>query len=464
MIGLGVMGRNLLLNMADHGFGVLGYDTDATKREALASEAGQGNVKAVESLAAMAGLLRRPRVAMMLVPAGAPVDAVVGELLPHLEPGDIIIDGGNSHYTDTQRRMDALAAKGIHFLGVGISGGERGARRGPSIMPGGHREAYERVRPIFEAVAARVDRDPCVTYLGPGACGHYVKMVHNGIEYGVMELIAECYDLMKRGAGLNNEELRDTFAAWNGGDLSGYLMEITATVFGVKDVRSGRELVDMILDQAKQKGTGMWMSQDAMDLTAPVPTIDAAVTMRHLSTGKELRQAIGGMLVRPIKPIPGDKKEFVAKLREALHAALILTYAQGMAQLARASEVYQYHLNLADVARIWRGGCIIRSALLEPIRAAYGAQPDLPSLLLDPRLAGEVMARQENLRGVIREAVQAGIPCAALMNTLTYLDGSRSAWLPANLIQAQRDCFGSHTYQRVDEPGIFHTEWEKASD
>jgi 6-phosphogluconate dehydrogenase len=459
LIGLGVMGRNLLLNMADHGFAVAGYDREASKGQALRAEAAGKAVQAADSLAALAGLLRRPRALILLVPAGSPVDAVIGEVLPHLSPGDLLIDSGNSHFTDTDRRMQALAETGVHFLGVGISGGEAGARHGPSLMPGGPRPAYERVRPVFEAVAARVHGEPCVAYLGPGSAGHFVKMVHNGIEYGVMQLLAETYDLMKRGLGLTNDDLQAVYERWNQTELNAYLVEITAHIFRRVDDKTGQRLIDLIRDVARQKGTGLWTTQEALNLQVPVPTIDLAVALRDLSGYETERKAASELLRGPERVFQGDRQTFLEHLRHALSAGMVLTYAQGLALLRRASAAHGYHLNLAEVARIWRGGCIIRAALLEPTRAAYQARPDLPNLLLDPHLAREVTARQHDLRAVVATAAELGIAAGGLMASLAYYDAYRSARLPANLIQAQRDYFGAHTYERVDEQGTFHTRW-----
>jgi 6-phosphogluconate dehydrogenase len=459
MVGLGVMGRNLVLNMADHGHSVVGYDKDLSKVEALQDEAGDREIQGAKTMEEFVGFLRTPRAVMMLVPAGSPVDAVIHDVLPYLDEGDLIIDGGNSHFPDTDLRASKLAQRGIQYLGVGISGGESGARHGPSMMPGGPRKAYERVRPIFEASAAHVHDEPCVTYLGPGSAGHYVKMVHNGIEYGLMQLIAESYDLMKRGLGLSDDEMHDIFALWSREELNGYLMEITADIFVKSDAKTGKRLIDVILDEAKQKGTGMWTSQDAMELGVPVPTIDIAVVMRNLSAFEEERLVASRALVGPEPLSEGDLWDFVEQLRHALYAAMIVTYAQGMAQLGVASKANNYDLDLEAVARIWRGGCIIRAALLEKIRAAYKTDPDLPNLLLDPDLGAAVESRQEDLRAVVRTAAEWGIPTPGLAVSLAYFDGYRSAWLPANLIQAQRDYFGAHTYERVDQKGTFHTQW-----
>jgi 6-phosphogluconate dehydrogenase len=459
MVGLGVMGRNLVLNMADHGYSVVGYDQDLSKVKALQEEVGDREMQGAKTMEEFVGLLRTPRAVMMLVPAGAPVDAVIHDVLPYLKEGDLIIDGGNSHFPDTDLRARKLADRGIDYLGVGISGGESGARHGPSMMPGGPREAYERVRPIFEASAAHVYGDPCVTYLGPGSAGHYVKMVHNGIEYGLMQLIAESYDVMRRGLRLSDDEIHDIYDLWNQEELSGYLTEITADIFAKKDEKTGKRLIDVILDEAKQKGTGMWASQDAMELGVPVPTIDIAVAMRNLSAFEGERSDASRALTGPEPLFEGDLWDSVEQLRHAVYAAMIVTYTQGMAQLRVASRANDYNLDLEAVARIWRGGCIIRADLLEKIRAAYKTNPDLPNLLLDPDLGQAVESRQEDLRAVVRTAAEWGLPTPGLAVSLAYFDGYRSVWLPANLIQAQRDYFGAHTYERIDRKGTFHTQW-----
>ena len=460
MIGLGVMGRNLLLNMADHGFSVAGYDKDTTKVAALRKESGERKIRGAENIVDFIALLRKPRAVVMLVPAGAPVDSVIKDLLPYLDKGDLIIDAGNSYFKDTDMRAGSLTAKGINFLGVGVSGGEEGARHGPSIMPGGPKESYERVRPVLEAVAARVNGDPCVTWLGPGSAGHFVKMVHNGIEYGVMQLLAETYDLMKRGLGMNDDELHEVYGSWNKGELAGYLVEITSHIFSKQDEKTGKRLIDEILGVAKQKGTGMWTSQSAMELQVPIPTIDLAVAMRDLSGFAKEREQASTIYQRSPRNFAGDRDKFLVQLSRALYAAMIITYAQGMALLVAASDKYKYHLELEAVARIWRGGCIIRAALLEGICAAFRARRDLSNLLLDPNVAHKVIEHQEDLRQVVCQAVQSGVPIPGLMVSLGYLDGYRSASSPANLIQAQRDYFGAHTYERIDAKGTFHTEWE----
>ncbi len=462
LVGLGVMGRNFLLNLADHGIPVTGYDQDPAQLEALRREAGGRDVGGAADLREFLRSLRRPRAVLLLVPAGAPVDSVIKELRPHLRADELIIDGGNSNFKDTDLRSRALARRGIHYLGVGVSGGEAGARHGPSIMTGGPKPAYERVRPALEAAAARVDGEPCVAWLGPGAAGHFVKMVHNGIEYGLMQLIAETYHLMKAGLGLSDEELHDVYTAWNHGETAGFLIEITGQIFRRVDGRTGRRLIDEILDVAKQKGTGRWTSQSAMELQVPAPTIDVAVAMRHLSALEDQRRRAAETLARRGGRLEGDRPAFLAQLREAFRAGMLITYAQGMAVLAAASSAYGYQLELQTVARIWRGGCIIRAALLEDIRAAYRDQPDLPNPLLHRALAGKLAAGEPALRRVTAAAAGLGLPVPAFMASLAYLDAFRSAWLPANLIQAQRDYFGAHTYERIDAKGTFHTEWGSA--
>ncbi len=463
MVGLGVMGRNLLLNMADHGYAVAGYDRDLSKVGALKKEAENREIYGADNMKDFVARLRRPRVIMMLVPAGPAVDSVIVSVLPHLEKGDLIIDAGNSHFTDTDLRAGELSRKEIQFLGVGVSGGESGARHGPSMMPGGPKEAYDRVKPLFEAVAASVGGEPCVTFLGPGSAGHYVKMVHNGIEYGIIQLIAETYDFMKRGLGLSNDELRDIYEGWMKTELNGYLVEITSEIFRRVDEKTGQSLIDVILDEAKQKGTGKWTSQDAMELQVPVPTIDAAVSTRDMSALKSERAAAAQLFEGPAGSFHGDREAALNQLRDGLYVSMVLTYAQGMALLGKASTAYNYDLDLQEVARIWRGGCIIRALLLEDIRAAFRTKPDLPNILMAPHLSEEVLTRQDALRAVVTTAVELGIPLPGMAASLAYFDSYRSAWLPANLIQAQRDYFGSHTYERVDERGVFHTEWREGN-
>ncbi|HUB59597.1 MAG TPA: NADP-dependent phosphogluconate dehydrogenase [Puia sp.] len=462
MIGLGVMGRNLLLNMADHGFAVTGFDLDAAKTAALETSATPGTtVKGFNTLAEMVGALEKPRRMMMLVPAGKPVDDVINSLLPLLEKGDIVIDGGNSHYTDTLRRVKFMEEKGLHFMGVGISGGEQGARTGPSIMPGGDPEAYLHVRPLLEAVAAKVDGEPCVAHLGKDAAGHYVKMVHNGIEYAIMQLISESYDLLHRGLGLDNDELSRTYRNWNEGELQSFLIEITRDIFLKKDDKTGNRLVDMILDKAGAKGTGKWTSQDAMDLGVPIPVIDMAVCMRELSAYKEERTQAAALYKMPPTHIPVPTEVFIQQVQDALYFAFIISYAQGLAQLHIASKDLQMDIPMQDVVKVWRGGCIIRSSLLPIFFKAYQKNNQLPNLLLEPEVVQLLQGKKQNLRNVIIHAVHLGYPAAGLMSALSYFDAYRSEHMPTNLIQAQRDYFGAHTYQRIDEPGTFHTEWNK---
>jgi 6-phosphogluconate dehydrogenase len=447
--------------MADHGFGAAGLDRDASKVQALKVEGAGKKVEATVDATAFVGLLKAPRAVILLVPAGKAVDAVVAELTPLLQAGDLIIDAGNSLFKDTDRRAKELEANGLHFFGMGVSGGESGARHGPSMMPSGPREAYEHVRPILEAVAAKVQGQPCVTYLGPGSCGHYVKMVHNGIEYGIMQILAETYDLLHRGLDMGNPELAKTFEEWNQGELGSFLIEITAEIFRKIDPKTGKHLVDMILDVARQKGTGKWTSQEAMDLQVPLLTIDAAVALRDLSAYDDERAAASRVLRGAHGTFGGDVEAFVRHLASACYAATVITYAQGFVMLRQASRVYGYNLDLEAVARIWRGGCIIRAMLLEDIRAAFQAQPDLPNLLLDPKLSQEIMKRQRDLRAIVKGAIDLGIPTAGFMNALAYFDSYRTARLPTNLTQAQRDFFGAHTYERIDEKGTFHTQWEE---
>jgi 6-phosphogluconate dehydrogenase len=466
IFGLAVMGRNLALNMADKGFAVAVFNRTASVTEAVAGslESGQ-NLTAYYSVEEFVGSLKRPRRVMLMVQAGAPVDAVIGQVQPFLEAGDIVIDGGNSHFTDTERRAKALAEHGIHFLGVGISGGEFGARYGPSMMPGGPKEAYREVRSIFEAVAARADGSPCVAYLGTGGVGHYVKTVHNGIEYGVMQLISETYALMKELLGLSNERLADVYADWHRGDLNSYLLEITADIFRKRDEETDAYLVDMILAEAGQLGTGIWASQTALELHVPVPNIDIAVGMRSLSALAEERDGVRELLGQAIHDEHTYKSDLpVESVREALHAAVILTYIQGFALLQTASSVLGFGVNLRDVAAVWRAGCIIRSALLPQIMAIFASRPDLATLLLDKGFAERVVSRRPHLQATVQVGMTAGIPVPGLANALAYVDAYRADWWPFALIQAQRDYFGSHEYRRIDREGLFHTDWRPADE
>jgi 6-phosphogluconate dehydrogenase len=462
MVGLGVMGRNLLLNMADHGFSVAGYDNDTTKVEVLRKEAGGKDIYCTDKLQEFVSILRKPRAVILLVPAGAPVDAVVKDMLEHLQQNDLIIDGGNSYFKDTNLRTIRLNEKGIQFMGMGISGGEEGARHGPSIMPGGQKEAYDRVKTILEAIAAKVNDEPCVTYIGPSSAGHFVKMVHNGIEYGLMQLISESYALMKQVLGFSEDELQNIYSEWNKGELNGFLIEITSHIFGKVDEKTGKRLIDEILDVARQKGTGMWTSQSAMELQVPVPTIDIAVAMRDLSVFEEQRSMADKIFKHAETPSAIDRKKFLIQLHKALYASMLITYAQGFAIMTVASDKYEYHLDLKAIARIWRGGCIIRSAILEDIQAAFHAKPDLANLVLDPTLSQKIIENQEYLRQIVCLASSVRVPIPGIMASLGYLDAYCSSWLPANLIQAQRDYFGAHTYERIDTKGTFHTDWQKS--
>ncbi|GAA4923892.1 NADP-dependent phosphogluconate dehydrogenase [Mucilaginibacter defluvii] len=462
IVGLGVMGRNLLLNVADHGFAAAGLDVDGEKASAFEKAAKEGQqVKGTTSAEEFAGSIKTPRAIMLLVPAGKPVDAAIQTLLPFLEKGDIVIDGGNSYFPDTDRRVAELEEKGIHFFGMGISGGEKGARFGPSMMPGGDKNAYERLRPVFEAIAAKVDGEPCVAYLGNGSAGNYVKMAHNGIEYALMQLISESYDLLKRGLGFEDAELQPIFEEWNNTELKSFLIEITSDILKKKDEGSDELLVNFVSDRARSKGTGKWTSQDAMNLQVPVPVIDAAVTMRDLSAYKTERVKAAELLkVAPTEIGAVDKQKFVAQLKNAYYFAMINTYAQGLAQLFVASKEYNYELKLEEVAKIWRGGCIIRALCLEDFRKAFQKQPDLPNILLDEEIGATLLAKQGDTRDIIKIAIDKGIPLPAFMASLSYFDGYRSATLPTNLVQAQRDYFGAHQYERTDREGVFHTEWK----
>lgn len=528
MIGLGTMGRNFLLNVAEHGFSCVGYDLDAEKQKLLNEEGAGMPVESAASLEEFIGKLQKPRNIMLLVPAGKIVDAVINDLIPYLEKDDLIIDGGNSHFTDTERREQFLTEKGIEFMGIGVSGGEEGARHGASIMPGGRREFYDRIAPILEAVSAKVNGEPCVAYMGKSSAGHFVKMVHNGIEYGLMQILAETYDFMLRVLKMNYKEMSDTFAAWNNAELNSFLVEITAEVLKKRDDETGKPLVEMILDKAAQKGTGKWTSQAAMDFGVPIPTIDSAVSMRQISAQKEVRKVIAEKYKCTMPPINavlpvdgntvasvgasaakearaerdvetavselheahvtadsakhleqkvensgdeqrseeiqkhGDYPQLIEQLKKTLLSSFIITYAQGMSLLQTASVEKNYGLNLAEIAKIWRGGCIIRSTLLEDMRRAYAENPELPNLMLDDKFAELLNVNREDWRTVNEQLLESRVPSLCLSSALAYFDAFRSERLPANLIQAQRDFFGAHTYQRIDKEGSFHmAEWSK---
>jgi 6-phosphogluconate dehydrogenase len=462
MIGLGTMGRNLLLNMTDHGYAVSGFDVDPKMVALLKKDSQDASVKGFNDLKELVDSLKSPRTIMMLVPAGAIVDSVIQELVPLIEKGDIIIDAGNSHFTDTNRRVEELENKGIHFFGMGISGGEEGARHGPSMMPGGDKQAYEVVKPILEAISAKVKGDPCVSYIGPGASGHFVKMVHNGIEYGLMQLIAETYEVLKKGLSLNNEEIHQVFQKWNEGVLQSYLLEITRDIFAFKEPGADHLLLDDIKDEAKAKGTGKWTSQIAMDLTLPIPVIDTAVSMRDLSKYKQLRVQAASVYSKTKADFfhEENKFSFLEELEGALYFSMIITYAQGMHLLSKASEEYKYRLKLDQIAKIWRGGCIIRSRFLEVIYAAFEKDQNLPHLLLDNSVQAIINKCLPSLQSVVISAISHGVAIPSYLSSLSYFDTLRSENMPANLIQAQRDYFGAHTYERIGKEGIFHTQWE----
>ena len=461
IVGLGVMGHNLALNMERNGFPVAGYDLDPQKTQAFLDGPAAGKqIIGVQTPAELMNVLEKPRRVLMMVPAGAAVDSAIAHLTPHLEPGDILIDGGNSHFLDTERRSKALEEQGFNFIGTGVSGGEEGALWGPSIMPGGQFDAWQALQPIFEAIAAKAsDGKPCVAYMGPRGAGHYVKTVHNGIEYGDMQLIAEVYDLLHRGLGLTTAELQDVFAEWNQGELKSYLIEITSDILNKMDDFTGQPLVEMILDEAQQKGTGKWTSQNALDVGAPIPTINAAVESRILSGLKSQRVKAAAVLHGPDSRYNGSRQKLIDAARQALYASKITSYAQGMGLLRLASSEYGYDLNLAEIAAIWRAGCIIRADLLEGIMSAYRRDPSLVNLLLDEGFQQAVESRQEAWRLVVQTAVGLGIPVLGISASLAYFDAYRSERLPANLTQAQRDYFGAHTYRRVDKEGVFHTQW-----
>lgn len=462
VIGLAVMGKNLALNIESGGFSVSVYNRSSSKTEEFLEEAKGKNVVGTYSIEEFVQSLETPRKILLMVKAGTATDATIQSLLPHLEKDDILIDGGNTYYKDTQRRNKELAESGIHFIGTGVSGGEEGALKGPSIMPGGQKEAHELVKPILEAISAKVDGEACTTYIGPDGAGHYVKMVHNGIEYGDMQLISESYFILKQVLGLSAEELHEVFAEWNKGELDSYLIEITADIFTKKDEETGKPLVDVILDKAGQKGTGKWTSQSALDLGVPLPIITESVFARFISAMKEERVKASGLLSGPdVKPVTENKEELIEAVRKALFMSKICSYAQGFAQMKAASEEYNWDLKYGEIAMIFRGGCIIRAAFLQKIKDAYDREPELDNLLLDSYFKNIAESYQGALRQVISLAVAQGVPVPSFSSALAYYDSYRTAVLPANLIQAQRDYFGAHTYERTDKEGIFHTEWMK---
>jgi 6-phosphogluconate dehydrogenase len=460
VIGLAVMGKNLALNIESKGFSVAVYNRSSAKTDELLKEATGRNIVGTYSLQEFVESLEIPRKILIMVKAGQPTDDTIEQLKPYLQKGDILIDGGNAFFEDTIRRNKELEAAGIHFVGAGVSGGEEGALKGPAIMPGGQKAAYEQVESILTGIAAKVNGDPCCTYIGPNGSGHYVKMVHNGIEYGDMQLISEAYFLLKNMFGLNAQELHEIFAEWNEGELDSYLIEITADIFTKIDPETNQPLVDLILDTAGQKGTGKWTSQSALDLGVPLSIITESVFTRFLSAMKQERLLASQILKGPERAeFTGEKQEFIESVRKALYASKICSYAQGFAQLKVASEEYGWNLNYGSIAMIFRGGCIIRARFLQNIKDAYDRNPELPNLLLDPYFKEVIESYQNDWRKVVAIAVTNGIPIPAMASGLTYYDSYRSATLPANLLQAQRDYFGAHTYQRIDKEGTFHTEW-----
>ena len=464
VIGLAVMGENLALNVESRGFPIAVYNRSPDKTEKFMATRAQGkDVKAAYSLEEFVQTLEQPRKILVMVKAGAPVDAVIEQLKPLLEKGDMIIDGGNSLYEDTERRTKYLEPTGLGFVGMGVSGGEEGALKGPSLMPGGTKSAYHELEPILVKIAAQVDDGPCVTYVGPGGAGHYVKMVHNGIEYGDMQLIAEAYDVLKNGLGLSNEKLHSVFSEWNKTDeLNSFLIEITADIFGYIEPETQQHLIDLIVDSAGQKGTGRWTIMSSLELGVPIPTMYAAVNARVMSSYKEERVAASAQLPGPATTFEGDVDAFVDKVRDALYCSKMCSYAQGMALIAKASaEYYNGEVSLPESARIWKGGCIIRAGFLDKIKKAFNDNPALPNLLLAPEFKQSILDRQAAWREVLMLANELGIPVPAFSASLDYFDSYRRASLPQNLTQAQRDYFGAHTYERTDKPRgeFFHTEW-----
>ncbi len=466
MIGLGVMGRNLALNVEEKGFPVAVWNLETEWVEKFVEENREKQITGTVTLEEFVRSLERPRRIMMMIKAGVPVDATIEKLKPLLDADDIVIDGGNSYYKDTQRRESDLKAAGLYFVGCGVSGGEEGARHGPSLMPGGDRSAYEHLRPVFEAIAAKTDSGPCVTYVGPDGAGHFVKTVHNGIEYGDMQLIAEAYDILRKALRLDAAEMAEIFEDWNRGALESFLIEITATILRVRDEETGRPLVDLVLDKAEQKGTGKWTVQEAVDLAVPVPTIAAAIDARVISSLKDERIAASKKIKGPrATGSRADKSRLVTAVRDALYASKICSYAQGMDLIATASDQHNWNIQSGELARIWKGGCIIRARFLDTIMDAYNREPGLPNLLLDDEFNRAIQGSQANWRRAIETALRLGIPVPAMSASIAYFDSYRTRDLPQNLTQAQRDFFGSHTYIRTDHPerGYVHTEWSEMS-
>lgn len=463
MVGLGVMGRNLLYNIADNGFSIAGFDLDEEKVKELQEGAtSEMKVKGSRTWEDFISVLETPRKIILMVPAGKPVDAVLESITLLLTKGDIVIDAGNSYFKDTNRRVADLAAKNLHFMGMGVSGGEKGARTGPSIMPGGDWEAFQLLKPMLEAISAKVDQEACTAYMGKDSAGNYVKMVHNGIEYAIMQLISEAYDLLKKGANLNNDQLYEVFREWNNGEMNSFLMEITRDIFQQKDSLTDGYLVDQILDKAGAKGTGKWTSEQAMEIGVSIPTIDIAVTSRILSAYKEERVQASQLYAKNEMTTPENTELFIKEVGDALYLATLISYAQGLALLVKASEEYNFQIPLKDVVKIWRGGCIIRSVLLEKFYSAYTQDPHLSNILLNKDIAVIVKEKINSLRKTAAFAASNGISSLGIQTALGYFDAYTTESLPVNLIQAQRDYFGAHTYQRIDREGVFHTSWETA--
>jgi len=460
LVGLGVMGRNFILNVAENGYSCIGLSSSIESIKILRKEGKDFIVDGTTSEKEFINSLTRPRKIMLLVPAGKPVDSTINRFLPYLDKDDIIIDGGNSHYDDTERRYEFLKEKNINFIGAGVSGGSKGARFGPSIMPGGDKDSYEIIKPIFESVSAKINGQPCVTYLGNTSSGHYVKMIHNGIEYGIMQLISESYHILKNGLKNKNFDIYNTFKKWNDGTLNSYLIEITRDIFKVKDEKSDNYLIDLILDKAKQKGTGKWTSQSAMDFGVSIPTIDSSVSMRIISSFKETRGK-AEKLYSANKMISSNSSLKTDDIEKALIFSFIITFAQGLSQLKLVSEEKSYNLNYEKICKIWRGGCIIRAKLLEDFMQAYKNNPSLESLIFDENISEIIKKTVLSIRKVSIYCIENNIPSHAILSSLSYFDSLKSSILPMNLIQAQRDYFGEHTYERIDKEGVFHTDWEK---
>lgn len=460
VIGLAVMGKNLAFNIESRGYSIAVYNRSKERTDEMLAEAKGKNVKATYSLEEFVNSLESPRKILLMVAAGEATDAVIEDLIPLLDEGDILMDGGNTYYKDTQERSSRLEKKGIHFIGTGVSGGEEGALTGPSLMPGGKKEAHDLVKPILEAISAKVDGEACTTYIGPDGAGHFVKMVHNGIEYGDMQLIAEIYFIMKHILKLNAQELHEVFSEWNKGELDSYLIEITADIFAKIDEETKQPLVELVQDTAAQKGTGKWTSDNALDLGIPLPVITESVFARFMSALKEERVIASKILTGPaIKELRENKEEWIEILRQALYMSKISSYAQGFAQMRVASEHYNWDLNYGDIAMIFRGGCIIRAAFLQKIKEAYDRDPEINNLLLDPYFKDIADQYQQSLRKTVMLAVENGLPVPGLSAAISYYDSYRNERLPANLVQAQRDYFGAHTYERIDKEGTYHSNW-----